>query len=235
MLLYVTLGEEGVFLSWAFYRALLMAVSIQLAANCANTYFDFKLTPLYTPPSLLLLLTIYIHRNGFDTVDHRQSKYRLDRALANGLISEEVMLASLILYYAISFLCILSCILSSSSSSSSFSLQLLSIYVAGFALSFFYTGSIAGIGGLKYKAFGDLSVFLSFGPMLMQCVSLMLVHAIKTELFVYSIPLGLLTAGIMHANNSRDIATDTGRGDVFILRLFVLVLTFFMELKWLYF
>lgn len=55
MLLYVTLGEEGVFLSWAFYRALLMAVSIQLAANCANTYFDFKLTPLYTPPFLLLL------------------------------------------------------------------------------------------------------------------------------------------------------------------------------------
>ena len=178
------------------------------------------------------MLTIFIHRNGFDTVDYRQSKYRLDRALANGLISEEVMLASFILYYAISFLCILSCIHSSSSSfSSSFSLQLLSIYVAGFALSFFYTGSIAGIGGLKYKAFGDLSVFLSFGPMLMQCVSLMLVHAIKTELFVYSIPLGLLTTGIMHANNSRDIATDTGRGDVYILRL---VLTFFMELKLLY-
>lgn len=46
----------------------------------------------------------------------------------------------------------------------------------------------------------------------MQCTSLILSGQIKYELFYYSIPIGLLTEAILHANNSRDIESDLQAG-----------------------
>ena len=46
----------------------------------------------------------------------------------------------------------------------------------------------------------------------MQCTSLIATGKLSESLLIYSIPIGLLTEGILHANNARDIKSDTLAG-----------------------
>lgn len=85
------------------------------------------------------------------------------------------------------------------------------IFAIGIVLAFFYTASPVG---LKYIAMGDLTIFLCFGPLLMQCTSLILTGEMNYDINYYTIPIGLLTEGILHANNARDIKSDTEVGAV---------------------
>lgn len=85
------------------------------------------------------------------------------------------------------------------------------IFISGMLLAFFYTATPVG---LKYKALGDVTIFLCFGPLLMQCVSILLIGGTDNNLYLYSIPIGLLTEGILHANNARDIKADSEAGAV---------------------
>lgn len=89
--------------------------------------------------------------------------------------------------------------------------QLLFIVALGVLLAFFYTANPVG---LKYKALGDITIFVCFGPLLMQCTSMLLTGSIHPDIYLYSIPIGLLTEGILHANNARDIKSDTLAGAV---------------------
>ena len=82
-------------------------------------------------------------------------------------------------------------------------------FVCGTLLSMFYTAAPIG---LKYIALGDVTIFLCFGPLLMQCTSLVLTGELHDQLYMYSIPIGLLTEGILHANNARDIKSDSLAG-----------------------
>ena len=165
-----------------------MAISVQLAANLTNTYFDYK--------------------NGVDIVDERQTKYRLDRGLANGTVSEQMIVTSMIAFYGIAIFSIMPMIMAAKG------WHLLGVFCLGLSLAFFYTANPFGIGGLKYRAMGDICIFLCFGPLLMQCVSLLITGSINTSLNLYCIPIGLLTEAILHANNSRDIKTDMKAGAV---------------------
>lgn len=64
-------------------------------------------------------------------------------------------------------------------------------------------------------AMGDVVIFVCFGPLLMQFTALLLDPSdgsMQWDLLPYMLPLGLLTEGILHANNTRDIAMDTKAG-----------------------
>lgn len=82
---------------------------------------------------------------------------------------------------------------------------LLWIGLAGVAVGFFYSQ-------LKYRAFGDLAVFLNFGPLATagawtaQAGSFSLVPAL------WAVPAGLIVIAILHANNWRDMASDRAGG-----------------------
>jgi 1,4-dihydroxy-2-naphthoate octaprenyltransferase len=93
------------------------------------------------------------------------------------------------------------------------------IYFRG--LPMFYLGLIGLLGGylycgwpvgFKYIALGDLGVFLLMGPLMVVGSFFTLTGdysaaALTTPLLV-SIPIGFLTAAILHANNTRDIIHD---------------------------
>ncbi len=79
------------------------------------------------------------------------------------------------------------------------------VFGAGIALSFFYTATPVG---LKYKALGDITIFMCFGPLLMQCCSILFTGSTNGTLYIYSIPIGCFTEAILHANNARDIESD---------------------------
>jgi len=90
-------------------------------------------------------------------------------------------------------------------------------------LAYFYTAKPVG---LKYIALGDITIFLCFGPLLMQATSLVLTGMANTRLNVFSIPLGLLCEGILHANNARDIKEDTAARAVTLAALIGFDLSF---------
>eukprot|EP01038_Epipyxis_sp_PR26KG_P015505 gene15505-20926_t len=89
--------------------------------------------------------------------------------------------------------------------------QFVAVFIIGVVLAFFYTGKPVG---LKYLALGDITIFICFGPLLMQATSLMLTGNTSDSLHIYTVPIGCLTEGILHANNARDIKHDTAVGAV---------------------
>lgn len=85
-------------------------------------------------------------------------------------------------------------------------LPILYLGLVGVAIGVLYTLTPVA---LKYHALGDLAVFLNFGILgslgawTVQTGSLSIIPAI------WAVPIGMLVAGILHANNWRDIRSDS--------------------------
>lgn len=75
-------------------------------------------------------------------------------------------------------------------------------------------GLLAGIGytspPLKYKylALGELSVFLMWGPLMVEGAYYVQRHGLSFDAFLISLPFGVLVALVIFANNIRDIEQD---------------------------
>ncbi|HYK63659.1 MAG TPA: 1,4-dihydroxy-2-naphthoate octaprenyltransferase [Patescibacteria group bacterium] len=86
---------------------------------------------------------------------------------------------------------------------------ILAIGIPSVAAGYFYTASPVS---LAYVALGELTVFIFMGPaIVVGAYFVMALHFSWTALWA-SIPLGFLVAGILHANNIRDIESDTRHG-----------------------
>jgi 1,4-dihydroxy-2-naphthoate octaprenyltransferase len=83
------------------------------------------------------------------------------------------------------------------------------IGLIGFASSLFYT---AGPIKYKYLAWGEVSVFLMWGPLMFEGAYAVQRHAISGKALIVSIPFGLLVSLVLLANNIRDIAYDSRQG-----------------------
>jgi 1,4-dihydroxy-2-naphthoate octaprenyltransferase len=79
-------------------------------------------------------------------------------------------------------------------------------------------GALIGIGytwpplGLKYRALGDVAVFLAFGPIMVLGAFFVQAQALGWAPVLAATPLGLLTVAILHGNNFRDVAEDRRSG-----------------------
>jgi 1,4-dihydroxy-2-naphthoate octaprenyltransferase len=86
---------------------------------------------------------------------------------------------------------------------------ILAIGIPSVAAGYFYTASPVS---LAYVALGELTVFIFMGPaIVMGAYFVMALHFSRAALWA-SIPIGFLVAGILHANNIRDIESDTRHG-----------------------
>ncbi len=86
---------------------------------------------------------------------------------------------------------------------------ILAIGIPSVAAGYFYTASPVS---LAYVALGELTVFIFMGPaIVMGSYFAMAMHFSPAALWA-SIPLGFLVAGILHANNIRDIESDLRHG-----------------------
>ncbi|MCS7207161.1 MAG: UbiA family prenyltransferase [Dehalococcoidia bacterium] len=88
-------------------------------------------------------------------------------------------------------------------------LPVLYIALAGAFLGVFYT--VPPI-GLKYRALGDLAVFLAFNPLMALGAYYVQAQGFAWEPVILSLPLGFLTTAILHGNNFRDIQDDQRAG-----------------------
>jgi len=64
----------------------------------------------------------------------------------------------------------------------------------------------------KFHALGDLDIFVVFGILPMLGTSLVVTGAIDCSTLLLTIPVGCITVAVLHANNTRDIPTDTKVG-----------------------
>lgn len=65
---------------------------------------------------------------------------------------------------------------------------------------------------LKYNALGDVDILLTFAFIPTVGVSLAVTGAIDWSILWIAVPVGLITDGILHSNNTRDIMTDSRAG-----------------------
>ena len=78
-----------------------------------------------------------------------------------------------------------------------------------------------GIGGvlctllypmLKYNALGDLDILLAYAFLPTLGTSFVVTGAVVPSVLLIALPLGLITDGILHSNNTRDMHTDSRAG-----------------------
>lgn len=65
---------------------------------------------------------------------------------------------------------------------------------------------------LKYAGLGDLTIFLAFGVLPVFGTYWVQAETFSWQPIVWSVPLVSFTIGILHANNWRDLGSDTGAG-----------------------
>lgn len=81
--------------------------------------------------------------------------------------------------------------------------------LAGIAGGYFYT---AGPVGYKYRALGEFLVFALMGPLMVWGAHFVQVGRLEWMPLLISLPIGILVAAILFANNLRDIEDDTESG-----------------------
>ncbi len=85
------------------------------------------------------------------------------------------------------------------------------VYITGIKTLYFgLAGCLLTVGypWLKYHALGDLDIFLTYSVLPILGTSFVACGAIVSQLLWLTIPIGLITVGILHANNTRDAEHD---------------------------
>ena len=86
----------------------------------------------------------------------------------------------------------------------------LALGAAGAFLAYAYTGPPFR---LKYRALGEVAVFLAWGPLMALGTYIVLAHGLLDFGVMYaSVPIGLLVAAVLLANNLRDVDFDRSVG-----------------------
>lgn len=113
-----------------------------------------------------------------------------------------------------------------------FSLILFAVGAAvGLLLTFFSGTALLVIGGVgflltllypffKFRALGDLDIFIIFGILPVLGTSYVMTGSICVPALVLSVPIGIVTVSVLHANNTLDIDSDRAAG----IRTFAMLL-----------
>ena len=85
------------------------------------------------------------------------------------------------------------------------------VYITGIKTLYFgLAGCLLTVGypWLKYHALGDLDIFLTYSVLPIMGTSFVACGAIVPQLLWLTVPIGLITVGILHSNNTRDTEHD---------------------------
>ncbi len=161
----------------------------------------------FSPALFLLALVAMLLLHGGSNILNDVCDYKrgLDRtvfpasgAVSRGLLSLETALAGAIVFLIIgSAIGLVIAFL--------IGWQILVLGVLGVAIGVFY--SIPPV-GLKYRALGDLAVFLNFGILGALGAWTVQTKELSWLPVIWTIPLSMLVVAILHANNWRDIQSD---------------------------
>jgi len=143
----------------------------------------------------------YDWKRGIDKPEAPTAKYRPHPLIEGFLTPRQIFWGSVVLYFLVLALGLYLTILKGPA--------LLIIGFIGFLASFFYTAYPVGY---KYYALGELSVFFMWGPLMVLGSYLVQTAAFSAEPIFVSLPLGILVALVLLADNLRDIRYDSQLG-----------------------
>lgn len=175
-------GQEAEISLFLYLICLLGAFLFHAGANTLNDFFDVK--------------------NKIDSAAAPTALYRSHPVFTNMLSQKELLVFSFILLSLSLIIGFFLAILRTA--------WLWPMILGGLFFAFFYTYRIPF--GLKYFALGELTVFLAFGPLMMEGAYAVQSHMLSRKVFYVSLPFGLLVALVLLANNLRDIDFDKRSG-----------------------
>lgn len=152
------------------------------------------LSSLFLHAATNMVSDYYDFIKGVDTKD----SFGGSRVLTDGLMEPKQLFKGSIIVFAISFILGLPIIYARGE-------IILYLGIAGILGGFFYTGWPIGY---KYYALGNIFVFALMGPFMVVGTFYALTGTYNPAVLYTSLPVGCLVAGILQANNLRDILHD---------------------------
>lgn len=155
----------------------------------------------------ILIAAVLFHTGGnfiSEYYDYKQQVDREDSLGSSRVLVEKLLMPKQILNAGILFFTV------------GFILGLILVYYRG--LDILYLGLLGLIAGVfytmkpfqfKYIALGDLLIFFAFGPLLVLGSYMGLTGDSNWNVIWISIPISFLVVAILHANNTRDMSSDT--------------------------
>lgn len=176
-----------------------------LGTNLTDDYFDYK---------------FLIKRVDFDKAEYlKHSQKTKCRYLITGLMSEQKLLAIIVLYFSLAFL-----------------IGLFLYFKCGIGVLYF--ALIGGVIGILYPlasrfCLAELAVGLAYGPALFGGVYYVMTGMFSTEVFLLSIPTMIMTIILLYIHMVMDYSFDTEEGKKTIANRFNSQLESLVVLKWL--
>ena len=137
-------------------------------------------------------------KNEIDTPDAPTAKYR-PQPIISGLLTSRQVLTEAVVLFALT--AAIGCVIAFMRS-----WHVIWIGVVGLATAIFYT---AGPVKFKYRALGEIAVFLMWGPLMVSGAYAVQIQTLSLKPLLISVPFGILVALVLFANNMRDIAFDS--------------------------
>ena len=166
-------------ISWTWY--LLTAAGITLFHAAANVINDYFDT-----------------RYQIDQEDSPTTKYR-PQPIISGMLTPRQLLGEAVVLFGLTFIV-------GMAASIILSWHILWIGFVGFLVSVYYT---AGPVKFKYRALGELAVFVIWGPLMVEGAYAVQRQDLSGKALAIAIPFGLLVSLVLFANNMRDRAYDS--------------------------
>jgi 1,4-dihydroxy-2-naphthoate octaprenyltransferase len=176
------------------------------SAAAADEGFRPLLFLLVLTASVLIQAATNLATDFFDFVDGVQPGATLGGVIRGGLLKAEDVHRAAIGVFAVASLCGLVIVAATG-------WPILAVGFVSVLAGYFYTAS-----PIKYgrRGLGEVMVFLFMGVLMVMAASYVQVETWTARSFYASLPVGLLVANILHANNLRDIVNDRARHKVTI-------------------
>jgi 1,4-dihydroxy-2-naphthoate octaprenyltransferase len=173
------IAAEGGPISWLWF--IITAIGITFFHAGANVINDY-----------------FDSKYEIDKPDSPTAKYR-PQPIISGMFTPRQVLTEAIVLFAIT--AVIGIVITYMRSG-----QVFWIGVVGLLTAIFYT---AGPVKFKYRALGEIAVFLMWGPLMVEGAYAVQRQSLSLKPFLVSIPFGILVALVLFANNMRDIAYDS--------------------------
>lgn len=187
---------------WSFSMS---AISVSVGAALAATHGSFSWT-LYIVTATAMILVhggvnlmndFFDFRSGVDVEDAATTQYRPHPLVEGKIYPMPVLWVSIILFSLGIALGLSLAYLRGG--------EILWIGIIGVIAGVFYTAPPLSY---KYRAWGEFSVFLMWGPLAVEAAYFIQTGHFSWAAFWISIPFGVLVALVLFANNLRDVETD---------------------------
>ncbi len=188
---------------WSFTMSLIsVSVGTLLAAEVgAISWLWFLITAIgitFFHAAANVINDYFDTKNKIDTPDAPTVKYRPQPIIAGMMTSRQVLAEAIILFTVTAVIGFVIAYMRS--------WHVVWIGAVGLLTAIFYT---AGPVKFKYRALGEIAVFLMWGPLMVSGAYAVQVQSLSLKPLLISIPFGILVALVLFSNNMRDIAFDS--------------------------